>query len=58
LPFLIAFGIAPTICALDLAFTGRRRRLGRLHNFTRTYQDFRFVQTSSTSSSTCVWLPR
>jgi multiple sugar transport system permease protein len=43
LPFLIAFGIAPTIYALDLAFTDVGGGWVGLHNFVRTYNDFRFV---------------
>jgi multiple sugar transport system permease protein len=43
LPFLIAFGIAPTIYALDLAFTNVDGGWVWFHNFVRTYQDYRFV---------------
>lgn len=43
LPFLIVFGIAPTIYALDLAFTNVGGGWVGFHNFVRTYQDFRFV---------------
>jgi multiple sugar transport system permease protein len=43
LPFLILFGIAPTIYALELAFTNVDGSWAGLHNFTRTYDDFRFV---------------
>jgi multiple sugar transport system permease protein len=42
LPFLIAFGIAPTIYALKLAFTNVNGSWAGLHNFTRTANDFRF----------------
>jgi multiple sugar transport system permease protein len=42
-PFLILFGIAPTIYALELAFTNLDGSWAGLHNFTRTYDDFRFV---------------
>jgi multiple sugar transport system permease protein len=42
-PFLILFGIAPTIYALELAFTNVDGSWAGLHNFTRTYDDFRFV---------------
>jgi multiple sugar transport system permease protein len=42
LPFLILFGIAPTIYALDLAFTSAGGSWVGLHNFARTYHDFRF----------------
>src|SRR3954469_19598255 len=43
LPFLIAFGIAPTIYAVDLAFTNVEGGWVGFHNFVRTYDDFRFV---------------
>jgi multiple sugar transport system permease protein len=43
LPLLIAFGIAPTIYALDLAFTDAGGGWVAFHNFVRTYHDFRFV---------------
>jgi multiple sugar transport system permease protein len=43
LPFLIAFGVAPTIYALDLAFTNVGGGWVGVHNFVRTYHDFRFV---------------
>jgi len=43
LPFLIAFGIAPTIYALDLAFTNVGGGWVGFHNFVRTYHDYRFV---------------
>jgi multiple sugar transport system permease protein len=43
LPFLIVFGIAPTIYALDLAFTSADGDWVGFHNFVRTYDDFRFV---------------
>jgi multiple sugar transport system permease protein len=43
LPFLIVFGIAPTIYALDLAFTNVNGNWAWLHNFVRTYNDYRFV---------------
>jgi multiple sugar transport system permease protein len=43
LPFLIAFGIAPTIYALNLAFTSSGGNWVGFHNFTRTFDDFRFV---------------
>ena len=42
LPFLIVFGIAPTIYALDLAFTNFDGDWVAFHNFVRTYQDYRF----------------
>ncbi len=43
LPFLIVFGIAPTIYALDLAFTNASGAWTGFHNFVRTYDDFRFM---------------
>jgi multiple sugar transport system permease protein len=42
-PFLILFGIAPTIYAVELAFTNLDGSWAGLHNFTRTYDDFRFL---------------
>lgn len=42
-PFLIVFGIAPTIYALELAFTKVNGDWAGLDNFTRTYDDFRFI---------------
>ena len=43
LPFLIVFGIAPTIYALELAFTNVDGSWAGFNNFTRTYDDFRFI---------------
>jgi multiple sugar transport system permease protein len=43
LPFLIVFGIAPTIYAVDLAFTNVEGGWVGFHNFVRTYDDYRFV---------------
>jgi len=43
LPFLIVFGIAPTIYALELAFTDAGGGWVGFHNFVRTYDDFRFI---------------
>jgi multiple sugar transport system permease protein len=43
LPLLIGFGIAPTIYALDLAFTHADGRWAGFHNFVRTVNDYRFV---------------
>jgi multiple sugar transport system permease protein len=43
LPFLIVFGIAPTVYALDLAFTNTGGGWVWFHNFVRTYADYRFV---------------
>ena len=42
LPFLIVFGIAPTIYAIDLAFTDVGGGWVGFHNFVRTYDDYRF----------------
>jgi multiple sugar transport system permease protein len=39
----VAFGIAPTIYALDLAFTNAGGSWTGFHNFVRTYDDFRFM---------------
>jgi multiple sugar transport system permease protein len=41
-PFLIAFGIAPMVYALKLAFTNDKGGWIGLHNFTRTFDDYRF----------------
>jgi multiple sugar transport system permease protein len=43
LPFLVVFGIAPTIYALDLAVTNVNGGWVGFHNFVRTYHDFRFI---------------
>jgi multiple sugar transport system permease protein len=43
LPFLIVFGLAPTVYALDLAFTNTGGGWVWFHNFVRTYDDYRFV---------------
>jgi multiple sugar transport system permease protein len=43
LPFLIVFGIAPTIYALELAFTHVNGGWAGFDNFARTYDDFRFI---------------
>ena len=43
LPFLIAFGVAPMLYALDLAFTNASGGVAGLHNFVRTFEDYRFV---------------
>ena len=42
LPLLIVFGIAPTIYAIDLAFTNVAGGWVGFHNFVRTYNDYRF----------------
>jgi multiple sugar transport system permease protein len=57
LPFLIVFGIAPTIYALDLAFTDVGGGWVGFHNFVRTYNDFRFVSAfKHVLVYTAVWL--
>jgi multiple sugar transport system permease protein len=42
LPLLIAFGVAPMLYALKLAFTDESGGWAGLHNFTRTFNDYRF----------------
>jgi multiple sugar transport system permease protein len=42
LPFLIAFGIAPMLYALKLAFTNSDGGWVGFHNFTHTFEDYRF----------------
>jgi multiple sugar transport system permease protein len=57
LPFLIAFGIAPMIYALDLAFTKVDGGWAGLHNFTKTANDYRFVPAfKHVLVYTSVWL--
>ena len=57
LPFLIVFGVAPTIYALDLAFTNVGGGFVAFHNFVRTYNDFRFIPAfKHVLVYTCVWL--
>ena len=57
LPFLIVFGIAPTLYALDLAFTDVKGGWVGLDNFTRTFHDFRFLPAfKHVLVYTCVWL--
>ncbi len=57
LPFLIVFGIAPTIYALDLAFTNVGGGWVGFHNFVRTYHDFRFIPAfKHVLLYTAVWL--
>jgi multiple sugar transport system permease protein len=57
LPFLIVFGVAPSIYALDLAFTSGSGGWVGFHNFVRTYDDFRFVPAMKhVLVYTCVWL--
>jgi len=41
-PFLIAFGIAPMIYAIKLAFTTDEGGWTGFHNFSRTFNDYRF----------------
>jgi multiple sugar transport system permease protein len=57
LPLLIVFGVAPTIYALDLAFTDAGGGWVGFHNFVRTYHDFRFVPAfKHVLLYTSVWL--
>jgi multiple sugar transport system permease protein len=57
LPFLIVFGVAPTIYALDLAFTNVGGGWVGFHNFVRTYHDFRFIPAfKHVLVYTSVWL--
>ena len=57
LPLLILFGVAPTIYALDLAFTNVGGGWVGFHNFVRTYDDFRFIAAfKHVLVYTTVWL--
>ena len=57
LPLLIVFGVAPSIYALDLAFTNVGGGWVGFHNFVRTYNDFRFLSAfRHVLVYTCVWL--
>ncbi len=57
LPFLIVFGVAPTIYAIDLAFTNVGGSFVGFHNFVRTYNDFRFIDAfKHVLVYTTVWL--
>jgi ABC-type sugar transport systems, permease components len=57
LPFLIAFGVAPTIYALVLAFTSYGGGWVGFHNFVRTYHDFRFISAfKHVFIYTAIWL--
>ena len=57
LPLLIVFGVAPTIYALDLAFTNVGGSWVGFHNFVRTYHDFRFIPAfKHVLFYTTVWL--
>jgi multiple sugar transport system permease protein len=57
LPFLIVFGVAPTIYALDLAVTNVGGGWVGFHNFVRTYHDFRFIPAfKHVLVYTSVWL--
>jgi multiple sugar transport system permease protein len=57
LPFLVVFGIAPLVYALDLAFTNVGGGWVAFHNFVRTYNDFRFVPAfKHVLFYTSVWL--
>ena len=52
LPFLIVFGIAPTIYALDLALTHANGSWAGYHNFEERSTTFASPMRSGTSSST------
>ena len=57
LPFLIAFGIAPMIYALDLAVTNSSGRWAGFSNFVRTFGDYRFFPAfQHVLLYTSVWL--
>ena len=57
LPFLIVFGVAPALYALDLAFTSTGGGFVGFDNFARTYHDFRFIPAfEHTLVFTSVWL--
>jgi multiple sugar transport system permease protein len=57
LPLLIVFGIAPTIYAIDLAFTDVGGGWVGFHNFVRTYDDYRFGPAfKHILVYTCIWL--
>jgi multiple sugar transport system permease protein len=57
LPFLIVFGVAPTIYALALAVTNVGGGWVGFHNFVRTYHDFRFIPAfKHVLVYTSVWL--
>jgi multiple sugar transport system permease protein len=57
LPFLIVFGIAPTIYALDLALTHANGSWAGYHNFVGTFHDFRFASAfRHVLVYTTVWL--
>ena len=57
LPFLIVFGIAPTIYALDLALTHANGSWAGYHNFVGTFHDFRFADAfRHVLVYTTVWL--
>jgi multiple sugar transport system permease protein len=57
LPFLVLFGVAPTVYALDLAFTNSGGGWVWFHNFVRTYDDYRFVPAfKHVLLYTSVWL--
>src|SRR5947209_9907172 len=57
LPFLIAFGVAPMIYALDLAVTNDTGGWAGFQNFVRSFNDFRFVPAfQHVLVYTAVWL--
>ena len=55
LPFLIAFGIAPMLYALDLAVTNDNGGVTGFHNFVRTFKDYRFVPAFERVQLIRVW---
>ena len=58
LPFLIVFGVAPTVYALDLAFTNVNGGVVWFHNFVRTYNDYRFIPSGTRARSVGFWPTR
>jgi multiple sugar transport system permease protein len=57
LPFLIAFGLAPMIYALDLAFTNVNGEWTGFRNFVQSFNDYRFVPAfQHVFLYTSVWL--
>jgi multiple sugar transport system permease protein len=56
-PFLVAFGIAPMIYALDLAFTNVNGGFDGVGNFVRTFEDYRFAPAfEHILDYTLIWL--
>jgi multiple sugar transport system permease protein len=57
LPFLIGFGLAPVIYAIDLAFTNANGRWTGFGNFARTFEDYRFLPAfKDVLLYTSIWL--